>query len=168
MSSCISSFWVWLRRGGHFGRPKARPGVAAKGRSDAPNRRGSQASPSCGATRVLASASYAASWPKARLRARLCCRGPRRPPSGRLRAGQRHRAPGSSSRAGRDQARTQGRGFRPSPSRYLKDIFESKPGSEGVIRGYRGGYLPLKRREIERGLHEGSVLGVVSTNALYP
>ncbi|HEY6552158.1 MAG TPA: Zn-binding domain-containing protein, partial [Vicinamibacteria bacterium] len=39
-------------------------------------------------------------------------------------------------------------------------------GSEGVIRGYRGGYLPLKRREIERGLREGSVLGVVSTNAL--
>ncbi len=49
---------------------------------------------------------------------------------------------------------------------YLKDMFESKPGSEGVIRGYRGGYLPLKRREIERGLREGSVLGVVSTNAL--
>ena len=45
-------------------------------------------------------------------------------------------------------------------------MFESKPGSEGVIRGYRGGYLPLKRREIERGLREGSVLGVVSTNAL--
>ena len=35
-----------------------------------------------------------------------------------------------------------------------------------MIRGYRGGYLPLKRREIERGLREGSVLGVVSTNAL--
>src|SRR4029077_9080885 len=41
-----------------------------------------------------------------------------------------------------------------------------QPGSEGVIRGYRGGYLPLKRREIERGLREGEVLGVVSTNAL--
>src|SRR5207249_5796684 len=38
--------------------------------------------------------------------------------------------------------------------------------SEGVVRGYRGGYLPLKRREIERGLREGAVLGVVSTNAL--
>jgi DEAD/DEAH box helicase domain-containing protein len=49
---------------------------------------------------------------------------------------------------------------------YLKDALESRPGSEGVIRGYRGGYLPLKRREIERGLREGSVLGVVSTNAL--
>lgn len=49
---------------------------------------------------------------------------------------------------------------------YLKDAFETRPGSEGIIRGYRSGYLPLKRREIERGLREGSVLGVVSTNAL--
>jgi DEAD/DEAH box helicase domain-containing protein len=49
---------------------------------------------------------------------------------------------------------------------YLKESMETRPGSEGVIRGYRGGYLPLKRREIERGLREGSVLGVVSTNAL--
>jgi DEAD/DEAH box helicase domain-containing protein len=49
---------------------------------------------------------------------------------------------------------------------YLKEALETKPGAEGVIRGYRGGYLPLKRREIERGLREGSVLGVVSTNAL--
>jgi DEAD/DEAH box helicase domain-containing protein len=49
---------------------------------------------------------------------------------------------------------------------YLKEALETKPGSEGIVRGYRGGYLPLKRREIERGLREGSVLGVVSTNAL--
>jgi len=49
---------------------------------------------------------------------------------------------------------------------YLKEALEKYPGSEGVIRGYRGGYLPLKRREIEKGLREGSVLGVVSTNAL--
>ena len=35
-----------------------------------------------------------------------------------------------------------------------------------AIRGYRGGYLPNERREIERGLREGSVRGVVATSAL--
>ncbi len=49
---------------------------------------------------------------------------------------------------------------------YLKDAFQGPPGSADVIRGYRGGYLPLKRREIERGLREGDVRCVVSTNAL--
>jgi len=49
---------------------------------------------------------------------------------------------------------------------YLKEAFEGPPGTPEVIRGYRGGYLPLRRREIERGLREGSVRGVVSTNAL--
>jgi DEAD/DEAH box helicase domain-containing protein len=49
---------------------------------------------------------------------------------------------------------------------YLKEALETRPGSEGIIRGYRGGYLPLKRREIERGLRAGTVLGVVSTTAL--
>ncbi|MBP7461420.1 MAG: DEAD/DEAH box helicase [Candidatus Delongbacteria bacterium] len=34
------------------------------------------------------------------------------------------------------------------------------------VRGYRGGYLPLQRRQIEEGLRDGSVTGVVSTNAL--
>ena len=37
---------------------------------------------------------------------------------------------------------------------------------KGSVRGYRGGYLPTQRREIERGLREGSVRVVVATNAL--
>jgi DEAD/DEAH box helicase domain-containing protein len=38
-------------------------------------------------------------------------------------------------------------------------------GGEG-IRGYRSGYLPGQRREIEKGLRDGSVRVVVATNAL--
>lgn len=49
---------------------------------------------------------------------------------------------------------------------YLKEATRDALGSAGSIRGYRGGYLPNARREIERGLREGRVRGVVSTNAL--
>jgi DEAD/DEAH box helicase domain-containing protein len=49
---------------------------------------------------------------------------------------------------------------------YLKDDFEDVPGAPERIRGYRGGYLPLRRREIEKGLRDGAVRAVVSTNAL--
>ena len=49
---------------------------------------------------------------------------------------------------------------------YLKDAYHGPPGSADVIRGYRGGYLPNRRREIERGLRDGHVRAVVSTNAL--
>ncbi len=35
-----------------------------------------------------------------------------------------------------------------------------------TIRGYRSGYLPRQRREIEQGLRRGSVRAVVATNAL--
>jgi DEAD/DEAH box helicase domain-containing protein len=36
----------------------------------------------------------------------------------------------------------------------------------GPVRGYRSGYLPRMRREIERGLRQGEVRAVVATNAL--
>ena len=49
---------------------------------------------------------------------------------------------------------------------YLKDDFENEPGQPERIRGYRGGYLPLRRREIEKGLRDGAVRAVVSTSAL--
>src|SRR4051812_49359467 len=49
---------------------------------------------------------------------------------------------------------------------YLKDDFGGQPGTADQIRGYRGGYLPQRRREIEKGLREGTVRAVVSTNAL--
>lgn len=49
---------------------------------------------------------------------------------------------------------------------YLKDFAADKGWPAQTLRGYRGGYLPLARREIESGLRNGSVKGVVATNAL--
>ena len=51
-------------------------------------------------------------------------------------------------------------------TKYLRDRFEKRPEDKGKIRGYRGGYLPAVRREIEKGLREKKVRAVVSTNAL--
>jgi len=49
---------------------------------------------------------------------------------------------------------------------YLQQANPRLPGKPETIRGYRGGYLPNERREIERGLRDGKIRGVVSTSAL--
>jgi DEAD/DEAH box helicase domain-containing protein len=48
----------------------------------------------------------------------------------------------------------------------IKGAVADKTGDSGIVRGYRGGYLPTRRRAVEQGLRAGDVLGVVSTNAL--
>jgi len=49
---------------------------------------------------------------------------------------------------------------------YLQDEMDALGVDRASVVGYRGGYLPLERRSIERGLREGIVRGVVATNAL--
>jgi DEAD/DEAH box helicase domain-containing protein len=48
----------------------------------------------------------------------------------------------------------------------IKQGVADKTGDAGIVRGYRGGYLPTRRRAVEQGLRAGEVLGVVSTSAL--
>lgn len=48
---------------------------------------------------------------------------------------------------------------------YLQELVKNQLGPKS-IRGYRGGYLPTERRAIEKGLRNGDIYGVVSTNAL--
>jgi len=49
---------------------------------------------------------------------------------------------------------------------YLQQANPQQPGRPEAIRGYRAGYLPGERREIERHLRDGRIRGVVSTSAL--
>ncbi len=52
-------------------------------------------------------------------------------------------------------------------TRYLKDRFaKTRPLKDHFVTGYRGGYLPNLRRQIEAGLRSREVMGVVRTNAL--
>lgn len=51
-------------------------------------------------------------------------------------------------------------------TRYLRESAPTLGLQPEEIRGYRGGYLPLLRREIEEDLREGRAKVVVSTNAL--
>jgi DEAD/DEAH box helicase domain-containing protein len=49
---------------------------------------------------------------------------------------------------------------------YLRQDLAPRLDANRRVRGYRAGYLPLHRREIEAGLRAGEITGVVSTNAL--
>ena len=56
-----------------------------------------------------------------------------------------------------------------SPPLSLRDsspIFSKNGRGKERVRGYRSGYLPSQRREIEKGLRDGTVKAVVATNAL--
>ena len=48
----------------------------------------------------------------------------------------------------------------------LRESLRLGDGPRSRVRGYRSGYLPTERRAVERGLRDGELLGVVTTNAL--
>ncbi|MBO9362455.1 MAG: DEAD/DEAH box helicase, partial [Thermoflexus sp.] len=50
--------------------------------------------------------------------------------------------------------------------RIVRGAWRERGEDPGEVRGYRGGYLPEERREIEGGLREGQIRAVIATNAL--
>ncbi len=50
--------------------------------------------------------------------------------------------------------------------KYLRDRMVRLKMDPELVHGYRGGYLPETRRDIEQRLRDGKLLGVVATNAL--
>ena len=50
--------------------------------------------------------------------------------------------------------------------RYVADALADAPALAARVRPYRAGYLPAERRDIERRLFDGDLIGVVSTSAL--
>ncbi len=49
---------------------------------------------------------------------------------------------------------------------YLREALRERGEAADALRGYRGGYLPAQRRQIEAGVRSGAVRAVVATNAL--
>jgi DEAD/DEAH box helicase domain-containing protein len=49
---------------------------------------------------------------------------------------------------------------------HLRSAVKRRLGEPARVMGYRGGYLPNERRAVERGLRDGTIRGVVATNAL--